>query len=139
MSERGSAHAQSLDKPRPFHTIKLFGILDGGALEVLLCCLAASAAAAAASCSFFAALSAALLLVRGTILGGNEMLLGRGLSFGFSASSGAGEGEAVSSDSLVILLPLVATLAVLLALVEPKGRVTEEEVDCRETDGGLPG
>jgi len=116
-------------------TAKLFGILDGGALEVLLCCFAASAAAAAASCSFFAALRAALLLVRGAMLGGRETLLGRALGFGLSAAaSGAGEGEAVA---FAVPLPLLLVVAALLVLDAAKGRVVVD--DGRDTGGGLPG
>lgn len=67
---------------------------------------AAAAAAAAFSASCFAARSAALLFVRGAMLGGAAVLLGRGL--GFAA------GVAKLEPSLALLGVLGTALAVLL-------------------------
>jgi len=114
--------------------IKPLGILEGGGLEALLCGFAASAAAAAAaSCSFFAALRAALLLVRGAMLGGREILLGRDLSFGLSAASGAGEGRAFVFE---VSWPLPLAVTALSILKAANGRAIVD--DGRDTGGDLP-
>lgn len=84
--------------------MRLLGILEGGGPLDIRAFFFAAAAAAAASCSFFAALNAALLFVLGAIEGGAEILLGRGLSLGFSSE-----------------VPLVPLLASLIALAGREG------------------